>query len=312
MAVSVRVFRKKCSGSLRMRLVAGEKGIDREIMTASPSEVGLAITGEGFFLDAARVEIFGKEEVEYFLCQTPRRQADISDRLFSASSPCILISSELGTPEVFIDAANRHGMPFFVSELPTSDLAEVLRWELSKLLRESSTIHGVLMDIIGLGVLLVGQSGVGKSECALDLIVRGNRLVSDDIVLVEKMGTATLVGRGTELTQHHMEVRGLGILNIRDLFGLIATSNAKKIELVIRIELWEKEKEYDRLGIEQEYTEILGVRLPLLLIPVSSGRNLATLVEVAVRNFLLKQRGVNSAADLIERQAMKTSGGMDQ
>ncbi|MCL2102470.1 MAG: HPr(Ser) kinase/phosphatase, partial [Syntrophorhabdaceae bacterium] len=200
------------------------------------------------------------------------------------------------------------GTPFFVSAFPIDDLVEALQRELYRLLRESATVHGVLMDVLGVGVLLVGQSGVGKSECALDLLVRGSRFVADDIILVEKMGVATLVGRGDELTQYYMEVRGLGILNIQDLFGLIAISQAKKIELVVRIESWEDGKEYDRLGVEQEWVEILGVRLPLFLIPVSPGRNLATIVEVAVRNYLLKQRGINSAADLVERQARKARG----
>ncbi|MCL1926144.1 MAG: HPr(Ser) kinase/phosphatase [Syntrophorhabdaceae bacterium] len=308
MAVSVMVFQKECSSSLQIRLLAGEKGLGREITAAGPSEVGLAITGEAFPLDAGRVAILGKNEIDYFLCQTPRRQAEIADKIFSYPSPCIITTSDLDVPDVFLDAANRRGMPFFVSSILIADLVEELQWELRRLLRESATVHGVLVDILGIGVLLAGQSGVGKSECALDLIVRGSRLVADDIILVEKAGSATLIGRGNKLTQHHMEVRGLGILNIRDLFGLIATRHAKKIELVIRIELWEKGKEYDRLGVEQECVEILGVRLPSLLIPVSPGRNVATIVEVAVRNHLLKQQGVNSAAELIERQIQKAGG----
>jgi len=302
------IFQRECSGSLQMRLVAGEKGLGREITAAGPSEVGLAITGEMFTLDEGRVEVLGKTEVTYFLSHTPERHSDIADKIFSNLSPCIIVADGLDVPDVFIDAADRHGMPLFVSAVPAADLVEELQWELRRLLRESTTIHGVLVDVLGIGVLLIGQSGVGKSECALDLIVRGSRFVADDIVMVEKMGAATLVGRGTELTQYHMEVRGLGILNIRDLFGLIATTQAKKIELVIRIELWEDGKEYDRLGVEQEYFEILGVRLPSLLIPVSPGRNLATIVEVAVRNHLLKQRGVHSAADLVERQNRKAGG----
>jgi len=305
------VFKRECSGSLHMRLLAGEDGIDREITAAGPSEVGLAITGETFILDEGRVEVLGNTEVTYFLAQPPRRQADIADKIFSNLSPCIIVADGLDVPEVFLDAADRHKMPLFVSTVSIADLVEELQWELRRLLRESTTVHGVLVDVLGVGVLLMGQSGAGKSECALDLIVRGSRFVADDIILVEKVGATTLVGEGNELTRYHMEVRGLGILNIRDLFGLIATTQAKKVELVIRLELWENGKEYDRLGVEQEYFEILGVRLPSLLIPVSPGRNLATIVEVAVRNHLLKQRGINSAADLVERQIRKTSGGLE-
>jgi len=304
-AISVTIFRRECSGTLQMQLLAGEKGVGREIAKTRAHEAGLAITGETFPLEAGRVKILGEAEIAYFLRQDPGRQAEIADRFFAGASPCAVVSASMPVPQLFIDAADRHGMPLFSSALPTADLNEEIHNELHRLFRESTTIHGVLMDVLGVGVLLVGRSGVGKSECALDLILRGSRFVADDIILVEKLGPATLVGGGDELTQHHMEIRGLGILNIRDLFGLTATAQAKKIELVVRIESWDAEKEYDRLGVEEESVEILGVRLPSLLVPVSPGRNLATIVEVAVRNHLLKLRGVNSAAELVERQSRK-------
>ncbi len=302
MAVSVTIFRRECSGVLQMRLLGGEKGMSRVIAKTRAHEAGLAITGEALPLEAGRVKILGEAEVVYFLRQGPERQAEIADLFFAGASPCAVVSAAMPVPQPFIDAADRHGMPLFSSALPTSDLNEEIHKELHRLFRESTTIHGVLMDVLGVGVLLLGRSGVGKSECALDLILRGSRFVADDIILVEKLGPATLVGGGNELTQHHMEIRGLGILNIRDLFGLTATAQAKKIELIVRIESWDAEKEYDRLGVEDETVEILGVRLPSLLVPVSPGRNLATIVEVAVRNHLLKLRGVHSAADLVERQ----------
>jgi len=165
------------------------------------------------------------------------------------------------------------------------------------------------MDVIGVGVLLSGRSGIGKSECALDLVLRGHRFVADDVIHVEKLGPATLVGGGDDLSCHHMEIRGLGIINIRDLFGATATTRKKKMELVIRIEEWNPSREYDRLGLENETVEILGVRLPSLLVPISPGRNLATIVEVAVRNHLLKRLGIHSAREFVERQAHRAGGG---
>ncbi len=173
---------------------------------------------------------------------------------------------------------------------------------------EVTTIHGVLLDVIGVGVLLSGRSGIGKSECALDLVLRGHRFVADDVIHVDKLGPSTLVGRGDDLTSHHMEIRGLGIINIRDLFGAAATTLKKKMELVIRIEEWDPAREYDRLGLDGGTLEILGVTLPSLLIPVSPGRNLATIVEVAVRNHLLKQLGIHSAREFVERQANRVRG----
>lgn len=174
---------------------------------------------------------------------------------------------------------------------------------------ECGTIHGVLMEVLGVGVLLLGPSGIGKSECALDLILRGHRLVSDDIIHLEKRGAETVLGYGDELTRYHMEIRGLGIINIRDLFGHMATVDRKKVELVIRIEEWDSEKEYDRLGLDDSRYEILGVRLPTLLLPVSPGRNLATIVEISVRNHLLKMQGIFSARGLLERQGRRAEGG---
>lgn len=308
MTISVTIFRKECSGVLRMRLLAGEKGVNREIAKTHAHEAGLEITGEMLPAEAGRVKILGEAEIAYFLRQDAGRRDEIADRFFSGESPCVVVSSSMPVPQPLVDAAERHGMPLFSSALPTADLNEEIHSELLRLFRESTTLHGVLMDVLGVGVLLVGRSGVGKSECALDLVLRGSRFVADDIVLVEKLGAATLVGTGNDLTQHHMEIRGLGILNIRDLFGLTATAQAKKIELIVRIESWEAEKEYDRLGVENETVEILGVRLPSLLVPVSPGRNLATIVEVAVRNHLLKLRGVHSAAELVERQSRKAGG----
>jgi len=172
-----------------------------------------------------------------------------------------------------------------------------------------TTIHGVLLEVIGVGVLLCGRSGIGKSECALDLVLRGHRFVADDVIRVERLGPATIVGGGDDLSCHHMEIRGLGIINIRDLFGATATTRMKKVELVIRIEEWDPARDYDRLGLKEETVEILGVRVPSLLIPVSPGRNLSTIVEVAARNHLLKRIGVHSAREFVERQGRRAGGG---
>ena len=162
-------------------------------------------------------------------------------------------------------------------------------------------MHGVLMDILGLGVLIVGESGIGKSECALDLVVRGHRLVADDTVEVRRRGETAVIGTCPELTRHHMEVRGLGVINIRDLFGVASTRTSKRVELVVQLERWDPDHEYDRLGLDENVFDLFGVKVPLIRMPVAPGRNLAILVEVAARNQLLRSRGLNAARDLVTR-----------
>ncbi len=305
MAISVQFFLKECSAPLKLRLLAGEKGTDREIEGNRAQEAGLAITGELPPPAAGRLQVLGEPEITFFRRQDPARQPVLADRFFAGPIPCVLVCGEGGFPKVLIEAADRRGVPLFSSELPAAEILGETHKQLSRLLKETTTLHGVLLDVLGVGVLLTGRSGIGKSECALDLVLRGSRFVADDSILVEKVGAATLLGGGSDLTRHHMEIRGLGILNIRDLFGLTATAQTKKLELVIRIEDWEPAKEYDRLGVEEETVEILGVSLPSLLVPVSPGRNLSTIVEVAVRNHLLKLRGVHSAWELVKRQTRK-------
>jgi HPr kinase/phosphorylase len=300
--ISVATFREECSVPLRLRLLAGEGGMIREIGGTRAQEAGLAVTGEVFPSPAGRVQILGETEIAYFRRQDPGRQAEAADRFFSGPFPCAVVSASQEVPGLFVEAAERRAVPLFSSALPAAELADEILRQLSRLLTDTTTVHGVLLDVVGVGVLLQGKSGVGKSECALDLILRGHRFVADDAIHIDKLGPATLVGRGDDLTRHHMEIRGLGIINIQELFGLTATTQRKKVELVIQLEGWDAAKEYDRLGLEDHATEILGVRLTTILIPVSPGRNLATIVEVAVRNHLLKQVGVHSARELVTRQ----------
>lgn len=308
MLISVQAFRDGCSAPLHLRLLAGERGMDREIGGSRIQEAGLAITGEVFPSREGCVQVLGETEVGYFCRQDPARQPEIAERFFAGPLPCAVVVGPLPAPRLFVEAAERSSVPLFASDLPAVGFLEEAGRQLSRLFTETATVHGVLLDVIGVGVLLSGRSGIGKSECALDLVLRGHRFVADDMIHVDKLGPATLVGGGDDLTCHHMEIRGLGIINVRDLFGATATTRMKKMELVIRIEEWDPSREYDRLGLDDGTVEILGVRLPSLLVPVSPGRNLATIVEVAVRNHLLKQLGVHSAREFIERQARRAGG----
>ena len=309
MPISVQSFRDECSAPLRLRLLAGMPGMDRWIAESRVQEAGLAIAGDVFPSREGCVQVLGETEVDYFHRQDPARQPEIAERFFSGPLPCAVIVGPLPAPGLFVEAAELASVPLFVSDLPAAGFLEEAARQLYRLFTETTTVHGVLLDVIGVGVILSGRSGIGKSESALDLVLRGHRFVADDVIHVDKLGPATLVGRGDDLTNHHMEIRGLGIINVRDLFGATATTRMKKIELVIRIEDWDSSREYDRLGLEGGTVEILGVKLPSLLVPVSPGRNLATIVEVAVRNHLLKQIGVHSAREFIEHQARRAGGG---
>jgi HPr kinase/phosphorylase len=291
-----------------LRILAGAAGLSREIADPRVQKTGLAMTGEVRSTHLGRLQVLGDTEITYFESQPGVRQAGIADVFFSGPMACVVVGGSLPVPPVFVEAADRHAVPLLSSPLPTTELIEETLRHLGRLFAETATVHGVLMDVLGTGVVLLGRSGIGKSECALDLILRGHRIVADDIIHLEKRGPITVLGSGSDLTRHNMEIRGLGIISIRDLFGLSAITDTKKLELVIEIEEWDPDKEYDRLGLEDRRTVFLGVSLPTLLIPVSPGRSLATIVEVAVRNHILKTQGVNSARDLVDQHARRTEG----
>jgi HPr kinase/phosphorylase len=304
--ITVDRFLQTCAVPLGMRLQAGAAGLTREITDQRIQKTGLAMTGEVRSTHKGRIQVLGDTEITYFESQPGVKQAGIADVFFAGPMACAVICGSLPTPPVFLEAADRHGVPLLSSPLPTTELIEETLRHLGRLFAETATIHGVLMNVLGTGVILMGRSGIGKSECALDLILRGHSIVADDIIHLEKRGPNTVLGSGSELTRHHMEIRGLGIISIRDLFGLSAITDLKKVEVVIQIEEWDPEKEYDRLGLEDRRTVLLGVSIPTLLIPVSPGRNLATIVEVAIRNHILKTQGVHSARDLAEQQSRRT------
>ncbi len=200
-----------------------------------------------------------------------------------------------------MQAADRFNVPLLRTAVMTPVAIAKITAILDDALAVRQVIHGVLLDILGLGVLLIGDSGIGKSECALDLVVRGHRLVADDTVEVRRRGDTVVIGTCPELTRHHMELRGLGVINIRDLFGVASTRSSKRIELVVQLERWDPAREYDRLGVDENTHEMFGVRIPLIHMPVAPGRNLAILVEVASRNQLLRAKGLNAARDLVSR-----------
>ena len=278
---------------LEMTAVAGQAGLDRVVTVPRIQKPGLALTGWPEQLHPGRVLVLGGTEVDYLRDHQPARHLGLATLL--ASDPaCIVVCRGLAPPEELVVAAGRHGVPVMVSMLPTADfITSVTSW-MSDRLAPSTDMHGVLMDVLGIGVLLLGKSGIGKSETALDLVVRGHRLVADDVIKIRRQGNH-VVGRGAGIIGHHMEIRGLGIINVKDLFGISAVRDTKKIELVVELREWTEGEEYDRLGFDDRFDRILEVAVAAVQLPVRPGRNLATLIEVAARNQLLKIQGTHSA-----------------
>jgi HPr kinase/phosphorylase len=290
---------------LPIDLLAGSSGLERRITSPHIQKTGLALAGFHEYLRPGRILVFGESEIRYLESLSTAERIRALQRALSHDIPCVLVTGGFASPPELVDQAERAGIPLGTTPVTTPMAIAKLTAMLEDTLAERTVIHAVLMDILGLGVLIVGESGIGKSECALDLIVRGHRLVADDTVEIRRRAETVLIGTCPELTRHHMEVRGLGVINIKDLFGIASTRSSKRVELVVRLERWEVGQEYDRLGLDDAHYELLGLRVPLISMPVAPGRNLAILVEVAARNQLLRARGHHAArrfAARLERQ----------
>jgi HPr kinase/phosphorylase len=286
---------------LDLDLLGGAAGLDRRITLPYIQKTGLALAGFDEYLRPGRVLIFGESEIHFLQRMRAVERRDTLRKLFARDLPCVIITTGLDHPPELSAEAERGGVPLLRTALTTPVAIARLTTDLEDRMARHETRHGVLMDILGLGVLVIGESGIGKSECALDLVVRGHRLVADDVVDIRCRGEAILIGTCPELTRHHVEIRGLGLINVTDLFGVSATRASKRIELVVRLERWESGREYDRLGLDSVTMDVLGVAVPVVAMPVGPGRNVSILVEVAARNQLLRTRGRHAAQLLAGR-----------
>jgi HPr kinase/phosphorylase len=286
---------------LTIDLLAGGRGLDRRITNPYIQKTGLALAGFHEYLQAGRVLIYGESEVRFLESLSAGARERALSQSLSTEVPCVLITGGLEAPADLVHVAERTGVPLLSTRVGTATAIGKLTALLEDRLAIREVIHGVLLDVLGLGVMMVGESGIGKSECALDLVVRGHRLVADDTVEVRRRAASIVIGSCPEMTRHHMEVRGLGLINVRHLFGVASTRTSKRVELVVQLERWDPQHEYDRLGLDDSFFELVGLRVPLIRMPVAPGRNLAILVEVAARNQLLKTRGINAARELAAR-----------
>jgi HPr kinase/phosphorylase len=289
------------SFGLPLELLAGADGLDRAITSPHIQKTGLALAGFHEYLKPGRVLIFGESEIRYLerLDQPARIRA--LRLALTLDFPCVLITGGFTPPTDVVVEAERARLPLLKTPVVTPMAIAKLSSMLEDSLAERTIVHAVLMDVLGLGVLIVGESGIGKSECALDLIVRGHRLVADDTVEIRRRQETILIGTCPELTRHHMELRGLGLINVKELFGIASTRSSKRVEFVVQLERWDPNRAYERLGLDDHFYEILGLRVPLIRMPVAPGRNIAILVEVAARNQLLRARGHHAAQELAMR-----------
>jgi HPr kinase/phosphorylase len=289
------------SSGLRLVLLAGEGGLSRRITNQRIQKPGLALAGYVRQVHPERVQVLGATEISYLQTLTDEEARRSIESFMSLDPACVIVTKGLDVPQILLDGAERMGVPLLRTPLVSSTAIDAIQKHLELQLAPTASIHAVLMDVLGVGVLLLGKSGIGKSEAALDLIMRGHRLVADDLVEVRRTSGEVLVGWASELIKHHMEVRGLGIINIKDMFGVAAVRDEKKIELVLELTRWDATETHDRLGLDEMVYPILEVPVPLLRIPVSPGRNVSSLIEVAARNRLLQVRGHHSAREFQER-----------
>lgn len=274
---------------------------EKEISVPDINRPALQLTGYFDHFDSVRVQIIGVVEHTYLQTLTEERKKEVYFELLSYGVPCLIFTTDLRPDEELLKQANETNTPVFATDKKTSPFqAELIRW-LNVELAPCISIHGVLVDVYGVGVLIMGESGIGKSEAALELVKRGHRLVTDDVVEIRKVSDDTLVGSAPSITKHMIEIRGIGIVDVKTLFGVQSVKETQSIDLVITLEEWDKNREYDRLGLEENYTEFLGNKIICHSIPIRPGRNVAVIVESASINHRQKQMGYNAAQELYRR-----------
>ncbi|MCD8022844.1 MAG: HPr(Ser) kinase/phosphatase [Lachnospiraceae bacterium] len=288
---------------------------NKKVVTSEINRPALQLTGYFDHFYSERVQIIGYVEYTYLEHLSRETKVPVYEKFLSYNVPCIIYTTMTEPDEDMLTLARQYGVPVFITEETTSAfMAEIIRW-LNVELAPCISIHGVLVDVYGEGILIMGESGIGKSEAALELIKRGHRLVTDDVVEIRKVSDATLIGASPDITRHFIELRGIGIIDVKTLFGVESVKNTQQIDLVIKLEEWSRDKEYDRLGLEEEYIEFLGNKVVCHSLPIRPGRNLAVIVEAAAVNHRQKKMGYNAAQELynrVQNSLMKNAQKKDQ
>jgi len=281
--------------SLDLTLLAGEAGMSGEINSADISSPGLVLAGFTDRFPHHRMQVLGETEIMFLRSLEESKRREVLEKFLDRDIPVVFVTKGLDAPTELLQLAEDRGIPVIKSNLKTGEFYRRIKPFLEEEFAPSTAIHGSLTDVYGVGLLFVGASGIGKSECVLDLVERGHRLVADDVVLVHRRGFDVLIGHAHEHQQHHMEIRGIGIIDVRALFGVRAVRQQKRIEVVVQLEHWRSSSSYDRTGLERETTEILGTSIPKVVIPLNPGKNITVISEVVAMNHLLRYAGIDSA-----------------
>jgi len=283
---------------LQIRLVAGESGIEKEIRVGDINRPGLTLAGFYDFFAYDRIQVFGLGESAYLRQLSDGQKRHVLEKFFSYDVLCCIFTHNEEPDRMFLEFADAKGVPVFVTRKDTTRFTSSLVYLLNEAFAPTVTLHGTFTDVYGIGVLLIGKSGVGKSECALELVERGHRFIADDVVIVKRIDESILMGGGSPMLKYHMEIRGLGIINVKDIFGIRSVRDRKRVELVVLLEEWVQNKEYDRLGLEETTYPLLDIQVPSIMVPVRPGRNIPIIVETAALNQRLKKLGIYTARDL--------------
>jgi HPr kinase/phosphorylase len=286
---------------LQLEALTGDVGLDREIPTPEASSPGLVLAGFTARFVADRLHILGETEIAYLASLDPAARRRALETLLEFELPAVIITKGQKPPTELLELARAKGVAVIGTKLKTAEFYRRVKPFLDDVFAPTTTVHASLADVFGVGLLFLGRSGIGKSECVLDLVERGHRLVADDVVHITRQGNDVLIGRGHELSRHYMEIRGVGLIDIKALFGIRAVRQQKRIEVVVQLEDWDASREYDRTGLDGQQTTLLEIPVPLVTVPLNPGKNLTVVCEVVAMNHLLRYTGVDSARSLNER-----------
>lgn len=300
-SITVGFFFDNVNEKFKLTLCSDKSGFNRKIFEQNLHRPGLALAGFVELFSYSRVQVFGNTEMKYLSKLNRKDRMATMDRLFHFNIPCILLTDGNNPTPELVELANKYHIPIFGSLLSTTKLSYLVSDFLDDQFANRLSLHGSFVDIYGVGVLFVGKSGIGKSEVALDLVERGHRLVADDVIILTKKGEGILMGSGTDLVQHFMEVRGIGIIDVRSMFGVRAIRIQKRLEIIVELEIWDENSHYTRTGLDEEVFNLMDVETPYIKLPILPGKNITVISEVISLNYLLKRYGYDSAKVLQTR-----------